>query len=240
MGTVFSIDIRDPGDWSTAIAELVSWLHHVDDTFTTYQADSPISRLSRGELTLADCSPEVVGVLVECDALAAETGGYFSARAAGRLDPSGYVKGWAIERGSQLLRDHGSGNHAINGGGDIQCAGERAPQQPWRVGIPHPLLAGRLAAVVAIADGAVATSGNSERGAHVIDPTTGRPATELASVTIAGGRLSRVDAYPTAALAMGKGCRTWLTGLEGTESLILTATGERWETAGFAALKAQQ
>ncbi len=240
MGTVFSIDIRDPGDWSSAIAELVGWLHHVDDTFSTYQADSPISRLSRGEVTLADCSSEVKGVLAECDTLTAETGGYFSAWAAGRLDPSGYVKGWAIERGSQLLREHGSGNHAINGGGDIQCAGERAPQQPWRVGIPHPLLPGRLAAVVALADGAVATSGNAERGAHVTDPTTGLPATELASVTIAGRRLSRVDACATAALAMGRGCRSWLTGLDGTESLVLTATGERWETAGFAALKAER
>lgn len=238
MGTVFSIDIRDPGDWATPIAEVVNWLHHVDETFSTYQANSPVSRLARGEVTLADCPADVARVLAECDALEAATDGYFSARAAGGLDPSGYVKGWAIERASQLLRDHGSVNHAINGGGDIQCAGSREPQEPWRIGIPHPLQPERLAAVVAISDGAVATSGTAERGAHIIDPKTGRPATELASVTIVGRHLSRVDAYTTAALAMGPGCQPFLTDLEGTESLVFTALGRRWETAGFLALTA--
>lgn len=44
----------------------------------------------------------------------------------GRLDPTGLVKGWAIEQASQLLRQHGAVNHAVNGGGDVQLAGEAA------------------------------------------------------------------------------------------------------------------
>ena len=45
MGTVFSVDVRDPGDWSDAIADVVNWLHDMDGVFSTYRPDSDISRL---------------------------------------------------------------------------------------------------------------------------------------------------------------------------------------------------
>ena len=233
MGTVFSIDIRDAGVWETAIAEVVAWLHEVDETFSTYRDDSAISRLDRGELRLDECPQVVAKVLTRCDALSAESGGYFSARPAGWLDPSGYVKGWAIEQASDILRSHGSRNHAVNGGGDVQFAGERATGEAWRIGISHPSQPGRLIAIVAVRDGAVATSGTAERGAHVFDPLTGQAATELASVTIVGERLSLVDAYATAALAMGRSCRSWLTTLRGYEAVFVDGTGARWQTPGF-------
>jgi thiamine biosynthesis lipoprotein len=233
MGTVFSIDIRDEGDWAAALADVVRWLHAVDSTFSTYKAESPISRLGRGDITLADCPPEVVEVLEACAALTAETNGYFTARPGGRLDPSGYVKGWAIERASTILREHGSPNHAVNGGGDTQCAGERAPGEPWRIGLAHPLKPGRLTAVVELRDGAVATSGVSERGAHVINPITGQPATALASVSVVGSSLTRVDALATAGLAMGYEALPWLETLAGHEGLIVSADGQASWTPGF-------
>jgi thiamine biosynthesis lipoprotein len=235
MGTVFSIDIRDAGDWSPALAEVVSWLHQVDATFSSYQADSPVSRLGRGELELADCPPDVRLVLADCAEVATQTDGYFTTHPGGQLDLSGYVKGWAIERASDILRERGSANHAVNGGGDIQCAGERAAGQPWRVGISHPLRPGELLCAVAIGKGAIATSGVAERGAHIINPKTGRPAIESASVTLVGSRLSRVDAYATAAIAMGTDSRKWLSELEGIESLVVAADGRRWQTARFPA-----
>jgi thiamine biosynthesis lipoprotein len=233
MGTVFTVDIRDAGDWSLAVEEVVSWLHHVDTTFSTYRPDSPVSRLGRGEITLAECPPEVAHVIAKCEAIAARCDGYFTTRPAGRFDPSGYVKGWAIERASDLLRARGSRYHAVNGGGDMQCAGGRDPQEPWRVGISDPFHPARVAAVVEVRDGAVATSGIAERGAHVINPKTGRPATELASVTIVGTHLGHIDAYATAALAMGTACHAWLATLPGTESLVINANRRRWQTAGF-------
>jgi thiamine biosynthesis lipoprotein len=238
MGTVFSIDIRDAGDWSAALRDVTRWLHYVDATFSTYQPDSPVSRLGRGEIELADCPYEVGEVLAACATLTQETDGYFSVRPHGLLDPSGYVKGWAVERASEILREQGSVNHAVNGGGDVQCAGERAPGEPWRVGLSHPLKPGQLTAVVELRNGAVATSGIAERGAHVLNPKTGLPATELASVSVVGASLCRVDAYATAALAMGRGGQAWLSGLAGTQSLVVAADGQRWQTAGFATLTA--
>jgi thiamine biosynthesis lipoprotein len=233
MGTVFSIDIRDAGDWSTALASVVEWLHHVDATFSTFSSNTPVSRLDRGEIALADCPSEVRQVLDACAVLAVETDGYFTDQPGGHLDPSGYVKGWAIEHGSEILRDYGSTNHAVNGGGDTQCAGERAPGEPWRIGLTHPLRPGQLTAIVALRNGAVATSGIVERGPHVINPKTGQPAMELSSISVTGNRLTRVDAYSTAGLAMGRKSLQWIEALPDYEALIVAPDGTARSTPGF-------
>jgi thiamine biosynthesis lipoprotein len=103
------------------------------------------------------------------------------------------------------------------------------------VGIAHPLRPGSLCAVVTGRDLAVATSGTAERGAHVLDPHTGRPATGLASLTLVGAELTRTDAYATAAFAMGAGARSWVAGLHGYQALAVTPDGRAWRTPGFPA-----
>lgn len=228
MGTVFSLDVRAPGVDAAAIAEVVAWLHHVDAVFSTYRADSEISRLARGELTRAGCSAEVRGVLAECERLEDVTDGYFSARIGGRLDPSGYVKGWAIERAGDLLEAAGSRNHCVNGGGDVQCVGNPEPGRQWSVGIVDPHRRDQLAATVEGTRLAVATSGTAERGAHILDPHTRRPPVGLASVTVVGSRLGEVDAYATAAFAMGAQAPSWLGTLDGIRALVVFADGARW------------
>jgi thiamine biosynthesis lipoprotein len=87
--------------------------------------------------------------------------------------------------------------------------------------------------VAAVAEGAVATSGTAERGAHVIDPHTGRAALDLASVTVVGPELVTTDVYATAALAMGSGAAAWLSGLEGYEAFVVGADAGTWHTPGF-------
>lgn len=127
MGTVFSFAVRDatPADLAPALAEL----HRLDRIFSTYRPQSDISRLSRGELTAGQCDPLVAEALDHCAAVERETGGYFSARAGGSLDPSGWVKGWAVERASDLLTASGFPHHSVTGGGDVQAAGEPAPDR---------------------------------------------------------------------------------------------------------------
>ncbi len=238
MGTVFSFDVRDPGEWAPALAEAVAWLHQVDETFSTYRADSVVSRLARGELSLPECSAEVREVFELCERVSRASDGYFSTQAgpAGGLDPSGMVKGWAIERASDLLAAHGSGNHAVNGGGDIQLEGESAPGQPWRIGITDPHDRRRVLTVVTGRDLAVATSGIAERGAHVVNPRTGTPAAGLASVTIVGRQLTFVDAYATAAFAMGPDALPWIEALPGYEGLLVLADASTRATPGWSAL----
>ena len=169
-------------------------------------------------------------MLDRCRMLADETDGYFSAWASGTLDPSGYVKGWAIEKASAILTAAGSINHCINGGGDVQCAGSAAPGQPWRVGIADPLRPGQLAGVFSGDAIAVATSGIAERGTHITDPHTASRSNKLLSVTLAGRCLATVDAYATAAFAMGDRAAEWVGSLPGYQALIIGRDGTRWSS----------
>ena len=234
MGTVFSIDVRGQGVPERTLDEVVGWLHHVDAVFSTYKPGSVISRLGRGELTEAECPREVREVLGLARAASGASNGYFTDRPHGVLDPTGIVKGWAIERASDLLRAAGSTSHSVNGGGDVQLVGAASVGRSWRVGIAHPLRPKELIAVVAARDAAVATSGTAERGRHIVDPHGGTPADELASVTIVGKRLTWVDAYATAAFAMGleRGL-AWVEQLEGLSALAVTPAGETRWTSDF-------
>ena len=228
MGTVFTIDVRAPGCDPRVVDQIVQWLHWVDATFSTYRPDSEISRLRRGEIDLRDCTAEVPAILSRCRELEAETAGYFSAYASGSLDPSGLVKGWAIQRACEMLSAAGSTSHCVNGGGDAQCVGAPAADAQWRVGIADPLAAGQIAGIVSGTEIAVATSGTAERGSHILDPRTGARPVEIASVTLIGRELGTTDAYATAAFAMGNDAPAWIERLEAHDGFIVFADGRRW------------
>jgi FAD:protein FMN transferase len=232
MGMPIGIDVRRPEGVDAEPA--FAWLAEVDAIFSTYREDSDIRRLDRGELTLAACRPEVDEVLARCLALERETGGSFTVRPAGRLDPSGLVKGWAVDRAGALLAAAGAKDFCINAGGDVLTRGRPAPDRLWRVGIRHPEDPARLAAVVAVEDLAVATSGAYERGSHIVDPHTGRPAGGLLSVTVIGPELGTADAYATAAFAKGLDGPAWTATLRGYDAMCITADHHVLTTAGFA------
>jgi thiamine biosynthesis lipoprotein len=231
MGMPIGIDVRDPA--GVHLEPAFEWLREVDATFSTYRDGSDISRLDRGELAVADCRPEVDEVLVRCMALQRATRGYFSVRAAGRLDPSGFVKGWAVDRAADRLTGAGAKSFCVNAGGDVFARGRPAADRLWQVGIRHPEDPERLAAVVAVEDLAVATSGAYERGSHIFDPHTGRPPAGLLSVTIVGPELATADAYATAAFAMGDGARGFIEHVDGVEAYAVRSDGSTWHTAGW-------
>ncbi|HEX4291510.1 MAG TPA: FAD:protein FMN transferase [Trebonia sp.] len=258
MGTVVSFDVPAAAVADGSLDAAVRWLHWVDRVFSPYRPDSDVSLLAAAEVTVDGCAPEVAEVISACTAVRLCSGGYFTAAPGGVFDPSGYVKGWAVERAAAILSAAGSSNHLVNGGGDVQCAGGRprsslapapvpdspapagppspAPgEEPWRVGIADPLRRGRLALVVEAADSAVATSGIAERGAHIVDPHLGRPAAGLASLTVVGPSLALADAYATAAFAMGPArARDWTESLPDYEAYAITEDGDTWQTPGFA------
>ncbi|MGI5395881.1 FAD:protein FMN transferase [Streptomyces sp. CA-251251] len=240
MGTVFSFDVRggEPAAVRAAVDEAVAGLHRVDEVFSTYRADSQVSRLARGELTLDACAPEVAEVLELAVEAQRVSDGWFSPSYRGRLDPTGIVKGWAVERAARRIAAAGATGVSVNGGGDLQVLGTPGAERPWRVGVADPLHPGGLAAVVsaAAAELAVATSGTAERGAHIVDPRTGRSAvTDLVSVTVVAPRLTWADCWATAAFARGsrEGLR-WLESLDGVEALLVTSEDEVRCTGGLA------
>ncbi len=238
MGLPFSIHLRrdaEQGPATDAIDDAVeaAWasLRESDAIFSTYRPDSDISRINRGELTVADADPQVAEVL-ELAALAHRlTDGAFDVRATGTLDPSGIVKAWAACRADEALQGLGV-DHYLNAGGDVLLR-SRSSERPWRIGIEHPDDPAGLLAVVQAATGAVATSGRSHRGGHITDPRTGRAAVGVAQATVVGPSLLWADVLATAVVANG------LRGLDrgqwppGNEVLLVTDTGDVRATPGL-------
>ena len=226
MGTAISLDVRNASFPPSRLELAFDYLRSVDERFSTYKSSSEVSRLMRGEIDETSCGLELREVLDLSEQLRLGTEGYFDIRAHrpdGRPDPTGLVKGWSLENAGRILEDGGARDYCINGGGYIVARGEAAPGQAWRVGIRHPLIADKLAAVLAVRDGAVATSGAYERGDHIRDPFTGHAPTAVLSVTIVGPSLTYADAYATAAFAMGPTGLAWVAGLPGYEGCSITA-----------------
>jgi thiamine biosynthesis lipoprotein len=236
MGTAVSLDLADdlPASTLDDLAAMVfGWLREVDARFSTYREDSEVSRFGRGELALTDASEDLRFVLARCADLWGETDGYFDGYATGRLDPSGYVKGWSVQVASDRLRAAGSANHCVNAGGDIRVRGLSAAGRPWRVGVRHPFNPSATCVVVGGTDLAIATSGVYERGYHVVDPRAGRPARGLRSVTVVGVDLGTADAYATAAVAMGAGGARWLGRMRGHTCAVVTEDGRFLRSPGL-------
>ena len=215
MGTVATITMReiDAARAQPAVAAAFKRLHEIDRRFSTYKEESDISRISRGELTVPDAHPEVTTVLEACEALRVESGGRFSAwgfRADGRLDPSGYVKGWAIDEAASILRAASLHDFVLDIGGDSYAAGGPDPARGWGIGIVDPSDRNAIVAPLAVRDRGVATSGLAERGEHVIDARDGTAATEWASITVVHPFAARADAAATIALLMGEDALHWI------------------------------
>ena len=225
MGTVVTIDVRPPLVERSALEAAVAWFHEVDERFSLFRPESEASRVAAGELGLDDAGPELRAIVTLADEVRDRSDGYFDARRHrpdGRLDPTGIVKGWSVDEAMLRLRLAGVRNAQVNAGGDLVAAGEASPGNPWRIGIQHPTEPGRVAAVFAISDLAVATSGLYERGGHIRDPRTGRVPDDLLSMTVVGPTLALADAYATAAFAMGERGLEWIARQPGYGGLAMT------------------
>ena len=239
MGTAVSIDVRDDVSGHPGLAPVIAWLHHVDATFSTYRESSDITRLARGDLALAEATDEVVAVLQQCEELRDGSDGVFDVFAVPApngttLDPSGFVKGWSIERSAAILEGHGLANFCINAGGDIAVRGGPRPDASWRIGIRHPEDPLFLAAVVEAGGPlAVATSATYARGAHILDPRSGEATTEMASATVIGPDLGYADAYATILFVMGLAGLDWLAAHDGYGGLLIDHNGATARTPDF-------
>ena len=263
MGTVFSFTAvhgdLPPDAVRAALAAACRILHRCDALFSTWDPDSPVSRFRRGEAALGQMPPEFTEVLRECRAAKQASGGWFDPWAMpGGFDPTGLVKGWATEQALEKLRSAGLSGALINGGGDVAVFGSPADEHRWRVGIRHPWRADALACVIEVGQGpvteerglgpaggsggspprasiaAVATSGPYERGAHLIDPATGRPAGRAASATVTGPSLALADALATGVAVGGDEALTVVAALDGYAAYLIRPDGSEADTGGIA------
>ena len=146
MGMPVSIHVRGPAarsdpDVDDAVRRAVAELHAVDALFSTYRADSAVSRIRRGELDLARAPAEVREVARLCEAARDRTEGWFSGwlpdgpQGPRLFDPTGLVKGWAVERVCRRLSGELPAHDVlVDAGGDVA------------LGLPphrHPAVVGR-------------------------------------------------------------------------------------------------
>lgn len=214
----------------SAWVRVVASLREVDLIFSTYRPDSCISRLGRGEIQLADCPPEVPEVFALGAAAEDASHGAFSVHlpAIGGgtlLDPSGVVKGWAVQRAARILEELDDTDYCLSAGGDMTCRTARSDTDPWRIGIEDPHDPARLIAVVPLRGGAVATSGTAHRGGHLVDARTGLAPASVASVTVVAGSLTWADIDATAAFALGPDAADWLSTRPGRSGLVVWKDG---------------
>ncbi len=204
MGMPVTVQIADSRATSEDIQEIFAYLHYIDQKFSTYKTDSEISKINRGEINNADYSNEMKKILRLCEETKKETNGYFDINLNSILDPSGIVKGYAIWQGSKILEKKGYHDFYVEIAGDIQTFGKNERRGNWSVGIQNPFRPEEIIKIVKISNKGIATSGNYQRGKHILNPKSNLPADEIASITIIGPNVYEADRFATAAFAMGE------------------------------------
>jgi thiamine biosynthesis lipoprotein len=241
MGTVVSLAVDESGlppdrVW-LAIAAARACLHRADAIFSVWKPNSPINRLRRGEITLADAPGEVGEVLLGC-ALAREwTEGWFDPWALpGGVDPTGLVKGWAAGQVIEEFRRAGVRSAVVSAGGDVATLGhpDHDPERPWRIGITNPWDPQGLIGVVEVSgDTAVCTSGTYQRGAHLLQPASRVPAVRTVSATVVGPDPALADALATGLAVGGDEALDAIDRLEAYEGWLIRPDGSEVATAGW-------
>jgi len=203
---VRATDLRRP-DIGEAVSNAYQHLRRVDAVLSPWRRDSDLIRVRRGELPATAAHPflrEVTNLSAQAQAA---TGGLFTTTLEGPdrttgFDPTGLVKGWAVVGASTHLEGADRISFCINAGGDLTVGvghDVALPGPRWRVGIQDPLDPMGVLDVVDLVHGGMATSGGSARGAHIIDPRTGRAVVRSGSVTVIGPELVWADIWATAA-----------------------------------------
>jgi thiamine biosynthesis lipoprotein len=236
MGTVVSFGIWAPSPPAdrqlVGLSRALAVLQRIDAVFSTYRPESPVSLLRRGEVGINDV-PQQVRTVLDCCARAKElTDGWFDPWAMpGGVDPTGLVKGWAVERAVEELASAGVTAATVNAGGDIATLGSPEGEEPWRFGIRHPFDAGQIATVVEVRS-AIATSATYERGNHLIDPHSGAAVSPVASASVVGDSLAMADALATALAVRGEDGLAFVE-QAGYEGLVITPDGRFLSTPRF-------
>lgn len=183
----------------------------IDERFSTFKTRSEVNQIRRGELKIEDASPEMKLVWNKSLELRELTQRAFDPWAVpGGFDPSGFVKGWAAQESLRFFAENDINHIQINAGGDVVVRGGIDENTPWTIGIRHPDFTDEIAESYELFDGAIASSGTYERGAHIIDPRVGVPAVGSRAATVMGPDAGIADALATALVVDGRDSVNWI------------------------------
>jgi thiamine biosynthesis lipoprotein len=127
-----------------------------------------------------------------------------------RIDLGGIAKGYAVDRGIELLQRRGIQHALVSAGGDSRVIGDRFGK-PWIIGIRHPDRKDEIVTRLPLVDTAISTSGdyeryydeNGTRYHHIIDPRTGHSASAVRSATVLADTAIRTDGLSKTAFVLG-------------------------------------
>ncbi|MEJ2681923.1 MAG: FAD:protein FMN transferase [Gammaproteobacteria bacterium] len=160
------------------------------------------------------------------------------------LDLGGIGKGYAVDRCVEKLRALGIHQAALTAGGDTRLLGNRG-DRPWWVGIRHPRDREQQALVLPLEDTAISTSGDyerffvqgKERVHHILSPKTGRPTTELASVSVLHAESTSADALATTLFVLGtKAGMALVERLPDVDAIFIDRAGNVFYSSALSAL----
>lgn len=153
------------------------------------------------------------------------------------LDLSGIAKGHAADAVAAVVAEAGYLHTLVEIGGECVGRGLKPDGDPWWVELETPpnLSVARLR--VALHDLAVATSGDYVRGAHTLDPTTGRPiAHDTVAVSVLHASAMIADAWASALTVLPPGRALGLAAREGLAVRIVSRAGQEWLSPALQAM----
>lgn len=129
-----------------------------------------------------------------------------------QIDLGGIGKEYAVDRVAQLVSDKAGCSMMVNFGGDIRAITRDSKPDAWTIGIEKPENEAKVAGVIELRNGAIATSGDSRRFClykgkrlgHILDPRTGWPVKNgPRSVTVIAGQCTEAGLLATLAMLHG-------------------------------------
>jgi FAD:protein FMN transferase len=162
-------------------------------------------------------------------------------RAGMRIDLGGIAKGYAVDRGIDILKQRGIQHALVSAGGDSRVMGDRFGK-PWVIGIRHPDRKDEIVTRLPLVDTAISTSGDYERyfdenGVryhHIIDPRTGHSASLVRSATVLADTAIRTDGLSKTAFVLGADAAIKIyEALGDVDAVLVTPDGQVHYTRGM-------
>jgi thiamine biosynthesis lipoprotein len=239
MGMPVTVEVVDSTATLATLEKVFAYFVSIDEKFSTYKPTSEISKINRGEIEKKDYSDDMQVVFALSEETRESTNGYFNILHNGVYDPSGIVKGWAIQNAATLLTEDGFTNFYVDAGGDIQVSGKNSEGKQWAVGIRDPFSSTYdIVKVVYVETEGVATSGTYIRGDHIYVPEAvvgSNPSLgpTIMSLTVIGPNIYEADRYATAAFAMGVSGLHFIEQTKELEGYMIDSNRVAYMTSGF-------
>ena len=187
------------------VSQVEDYLETIERKFSPFKKDSIVSRHNELMANFNEdfLDKEYQEVFIRSQQAKSKTNGYFDPFFSGKYNPTGFVKGWAIENAFfkylEPLIKHGIVEAvAINGAGDMQLGTKEGSDFVWNVGIENPENNQEIIAKYTLKNGAIATSGFSKKGDHIKSKSN----IDNIQVTVVGEYLSDIDVFATTGIAM--------------------------------------